>query len=448
MLRRYLPRSLYARVILIVILPIFLIQSLVTYFFFERHWDAVTANLSRTTAGEIALMTSLYEQAPNEETRQALSTKFLEDLNISIRLSEGEIIPSDNKLSVFNLYNTIFDNSLRTRLNRPYWLNTQSWPNYIEIRVQLDNGALVFFVLRDRVFATTGRLFIIWLIGTSVLIGFVAIIFLRNQVRSILRLANAAEAFGLGRDEPNFRPTGATEVRRAGRAFIAMRERIKRHLGQRTTMLAGVSHDLRTPLTRLKLSLEMDPTADELNAMRADVAEMQRMVEAYLDFASDVSVTEPLEMINLLDLVQEVNEETLSAVQADDNSAMASVQKKIAMLESEPVHLDGRRTALKRAIGNLISNAIKYGNEANVSLIRNGVYAEISVDDDGPGIAPDQHERAFKPFERLDDARNQKIPGIGLGLAIVRDAARSHGGEVELSASSMGGLRAILRLPI
>lgn len=436
MLRAILPKSLYARVALIVILPIFLMQAVVTYAFFERHWDSVTANLSRTTAGQIAYLTFLYEDAASENERLQLFETTLEIMDISIRFVEGDVVPRDNKLSPFNLYNAVFERRLRDRINRPYWLNTQSWPGYVEVRVQLEDGVLVFFVLRDRVFATTGPVFIIWLIGTSVLLGSIAIIFLRNQVRSILRLAAAAEAFGRGRDSIEFRPTGATEVRRAGRAFIAMRERIKRQIDQRTTMLAGISHDLRTPLTRLKLSLAMSPTAADLEAMRNDVAEMERMILAYLEFAADAAATEAPAEVDLAALIDE-------AVTA----ANSGNEMRVQTLDTRRVVIEGRRTSLRRALDNLIGNSVKYANSVWVTLRIDEPHVEIIVDDDGPGIPEQVRETAFKPFERLDQARSQSTPGVGLGLTIVRDAARSHGGDVTLHESPRGGLRAIIRLP-
>ncbi len=436
MLRRYTPKSLYGRVVLIVILPIFLMQSAVTYAFFERHWDAVTANLSRTTAGQIALLTYLFEETQDDDARDALFKSAVEIMDISIRFAPGEVVPQDNKLGILNLYNDVFERRLRDKVNRPYWLNTQSWPSYVEVRVQLDDGVLVFFVLRDRVFATTGPAFILWMIGVTVLLGSIAVVFLRNQVRSILRLATAADAFGRGLDEPAFRPTGATEVRSAGRAFIAMKQRIRRHIDQRTTMLAGVSHDLRTPLTRLKLSLAMEPTAADMEAMRADVKEMERMIEAYLDFASDVAATEPPEVFDLAELVQESAD---AASDADPG--------RIEIVSTEPIEIEAGRTSLKRAIDNLIANGLKYGERVWLRVRRVGVHAEIVVDDNGPGIPAADRENAFKPFERLDNARGQSTPGVGLGLAVVRDAARSHGGEATLGDAPQGGLRATLRLP-
>ncbi|MEO1013703.1 MAG: ATP-binding protein [Pseudomonadota bacterium] len=436
MLRKFTPKSLYARVALIVILPIFIMQSAVTYAFFERHWDAVTANLSRTTAGQIALLIHLFEEAEGEEARKELFQSAVDNMDISIRYAPDEAVPQNNKLSVLSLYDDEFQRRLRDKINRPYWLNTQSWPSYVEVRVQLDDGVLVFFVLRDRVFATTGPAFILWLIGVTVLLGSIAIVFLRNQVRSILRLATAAEAFGRGSDELDFRPTGAMEVRRAGRAFIAMKQRIRRHIDQRTTMLAGVSHDLRTPLTRLKLSLAMEPTASDMEAMRADVKEMERMIEAYLDFAGDVAATEPPQSVNLGELVRE-----------SAHGVSEADRERISFVSTEPIELEARRTSLKRAIDNLLGNALKYGERVWVNVKREGVHAEIVVDDDGPGIPEEHRETAFKPFERLDNARGQSTPGVGLGLAVVRDAARSHGGEAALSEAPQGGLRATLRLP-
>jgi two-component system osmolarity sensor histidine kinase EnvZ len=345
-------------------------------------------------------------------------------------------IPTDNQLAPLNVYNATLDRRLRRALEWPYWMNTQSWPNDVEIRVQLDDGAMIFFAQRDRVFATTGPIFLFWLITTSVLLGATAIIFMRNQVRSILRLANAAEAFGRGRDSPDYRPTGATEVRKAGYAFIAMRERIKRHLEQRTAMLAGVSHDLRTPLTRIKLSLAMQPENEEINALRNDVAEMEKMVEAYLDFARNEAADEDPGPFRLGELLSEI----AGNVERAGASITTDVPANISMT--------ARRSALKRAVGNLVNNGLRYANHVWIAARRTDRHVEITVDDDGPGISPDKYEEVFKPFIRLDEARNQNESGVGMGLTIVRDVARAHGGDVTLGKSEHGGLRAIIRLPL
>lgn len=433
MLKRFMPKSLYGRVALIVILPIFLMQSVITYVFFDRHWDTVTANQSANIAGQISLLTRLYEEAATPDERRRIETMALEDLDISTRFEAGGTIPERNKLSIFNLYNATLSRQLGEDLNRPFWFDTKSWPFYVEIRVQTDDGYLVFLPFRDRVFATTGPVFVLWLIGTSLLLGAIAVVFLRNQVRSILRLAAAAEAFGRGRDMPEYRPSGATEVRRAGRAFIAMRERIKRHLDQRTTMLAGVSHDLRTPLTRMKLALAMLPDNADAQELKRDVGEMEKMVNSYLEFASDISSTGEPETFDIGDLVREVAEE------ADDGT-------RVTVDASTVLNFEGRRDALKRAIANLVSNGLKYANKVEVSAARRGPYVEVTIDDDGPGIPEEKRREVFKPFFRLDEARSRQ-EGVGLGLSIVREVARSHGGDVTLSASPQGGLRAVLKLP-
>lgn len=434
MLKRFMPKSLYGRVALIVILPIFLMQSVITYAFFDRHWDTVTANQSANIAGQIALLTRLYEEAATRADRERVEGIALEDLDISTRFESGKPIPERNKLSPFNLYNATLDRQLEEELKRPFWFDTKSWPAYVEIRVQTKDGALVFLPFRDRVFATTGPAFLFWLIGTSLLLGAIAIVFLRNQVRSILRLAAAAEAFGRGRDMPQFKPSGATEVRRAGRAFIAMRERIKRHLDQRATMLAGVSHDLRTPLTRMKLALALLPDSADAQELKRDVAEMETMINAYLEFASDSATSGEPETFDLAELAREVAED------ADPDGARVTVDL------PQKISFDGRRDALKRAIANLVGNGLKYAARVAVTAERMGPYVSIIVDDDGPGIPEDKRSDVFKPFFRLDEARRSN-EGVGLGLSVVRDVARSHGGDVTLAASPAGGLRAVMKLP-
>lgn len=436
MIRRYLPKSLYARILLIVILPIFITQSVVTYIFFARHWDLVTANLSENVAGQIALVTREYAKTTSDAEREEIVANALNDLAIRVRYAPNMEIPQDNQLARFNVYNATLDRRLRRALEWPYWMNTQSWPNDVEIRVQLPDGALIFFAQRDRVFATTGPIFLFWLIATSVLLGATAIIFMRNQVRSILRLANAAEAFGRGRDSPDYRPTGATEVRKAGYAFIAMRERIKRHLEQRTAMLAGVSHDLRTPLTRIKLALAMQPENEDMQALQNDVLEMEKMVEAYLDFARNEAADEDPKPFHLGELVSEIADDAQRAGRHLD----IEIQQNISMT--------ARRSALKRAIGNLVNNGVRYADNVWVSARRNDRYVEICVDDDGPGIEATRYEDVFKPFVRLDEARNLNESGVGMGLTIVRDVARAHGGDVTLSKSKKGGLKATIRLPV
>ena len=435
MFRRYLPKSLYARVVLIVILPIFMMQSVITYVFFARHWELVTANLSENAARQIALVTDLFRNAQTPAERAQLTNQSVQSLGMTIRFEANQSIPSSDELSIFNVYNSTLDRQLDDALEQNYWFNTRSWPAYVEVRVQLNDGVLVFILSRSRVFATTGPIFVLWLVGATLLLGWIAIVFLRNQIRSILRLANAAEAFGRGSDAPDYRPTGATEVRRAGYAFIAMRERIKRHLAQRTSMLAGVSHDLRTPLTRMKLALEMLPDSDDKNDLKNDIQEMQRMVEAYLDFARDEAGNENPETFDLSKLIAEVARNT----QRSGQHLYTEIP--------DDTKLSARRNAVKRAIANLVNNASRHGENIWLTVEADTRLVNIIVEDDGPGLSPENYEDVFRPFYRLDEARNLNDSGMGLGLTVVRDVARSHGGDILLDKSDKGGLRATLRLP-
>ena len=434
LLRRIAPKSLFARTLLIVALPLFVTQSVVTYIFFNRHWEEVTGNLSANVAGNIALVTELYLQAEDDAAREEVFRLSREELDMAVRFQAFGVIPESDKVSLFSVLDSTLEGQLEDSLRHPFWYNTAGYWAYVEVRVQLDDGYLVFLPLRERVFVTNGQFFILWLIAATLLLGYVSIVFMRNQVRSITRLAAAAEAFGLGRDMPEFKPSGAREVRAAGNAFIAMRQRIKRHLNQRTTMLAGVSHDLRTPLTRLKLALAMQPESDDVRDMKNDVDEMETMLEGYLSFARNQNAEEPV-LFDLTELVNEV---------VDDN---ARTGKRLQTDLQKGLQIDARRNSMKRAISNLVSNAFKHGRTVCLTTRREGANIEIIIDDDGPGIDPTEYAEAFKPFSRLDNARNQNTPGIGLGLTVVRDVARGHGGDIVLDKSPQGGLRAMLRIP-
>ncbi|MEM9810934.1 MAG: histidine kinase dimerization/phospho-acceptor domain-containing protein, partial [Pseudomonadota bacterium] len=287
MLRRIAPKSLWGRTILIVVLPIFMMQAVVTFIFFNRHWENVNGALARQTAEEISHVLGLWQNPPEGLDRAEIQTMAANDLSLFMRWAPGDRIPTQNKLTVFSALSRTLTTEIESTLEEPVWINTRGYEWEVEIRVQLDEGSLIFVSPRDQVAATNAHLFVLWLIGTSLLLGYVAVVFMRNQVRSITRLAEAADAFGRGGDIPEFRPSGAREVRQAGQAFLAMRARIKRYLHQRTEMLAGVSHDLRTPLTRLKLGIAMLPESSDRQDLDADAQEMERMLDAYLAFVRD-----------------------------------------------------------------------------------------------------------------------------------------------------------------
>ncbi|MEE4208064.1 MAG: ATP-binding protein [Parvularcula sp.] len=433
MLRRIAPRSLWGRTILIVVLPIFLMQAVVTYVFFARHWEDVTGALTRQTASEIGHILRMWEDPPGDLSRADVERMARRDLQLFMRWAPGETIPERNKLSFFEAPNRTLQRELDEVIPEPKWINTRGYADEIEIRVQLAGGYLVFVTPRSQVAAQNGHLFVLWLIGTSLLLGYVAIVFMRNQVRSITRLSRAAEAFGRGDEMPDFRPSGAREVRQAGRAFLAMRSRIRRYVHQRTEMLAGVSHDLRTPLTRMKLALAMMGESDDRDALQADLLEMERMLDAYLDFVRGAQDMDR-ELMDVEDLAREL---------AEDERRMGG---HLDLFVEEELALHGSRIALKRALSNLVGNASRHAKQVRLCAERQGTSILLHVDDDGPGIPPGERERALQPFERLDTSRTGS--GTGLGLAIVADIAKRHGGSLELSeAPGLGGLRATLNLP-
>jgi len=305
--------------------------------------------------------------------------------------------------------------------------------------VEVHNGVLHILVPRDRITVSAPDIFILWMAGSSLILLGVAILFLRNQVRPIERLARAADAFGKGRAVPDFKPYGATEVRRAAQAFLTMRDRIERHVQQRTEMLAGVSHDLKTPLTRIRLQLAMMQPGPETEALSEDIAEMERMLDEYLDFARGEG-GEKSQLADLGDLVRDAANACARARRGGED--------RLALEAPSGVLLAVKASALRRCVTNLIDNAFKHGRRVRVSLALEARFAEVHVDDDGPGIALDKREEAFRPFHRLGEGRNLQSGGVGLGLAIARDIARAHGGDLLLSESPDAGLRATIRLPV
>jgi two-component system osmolarity sensor histidine kinase EnvZ len=435
LLKRWLPRSLYGRSLLIIILPIGLMQAAVTWAFFEAHWDTVTGRLSDSLAGDIAWVSEGYLRDPTPQTFDRLQQRAESSLDLSIAFQPGRTLPTQRRHAFIAALDRTLDRALADRLEQPYWFDTTRYPAYVDIRVQLPGGVLRVLAPRDRAFAAQAGVFVMWLAGATLLLTAVAVLFIRNQVRAIERLAAAAEAFGRGVEAPNFRPHGAREVRQAAEAFLDMKARIQRYIEQRTALLASVSHDLRTPLTRLKLELALAKPDKRIEAMKRDVAEMEHMIDEYLAFARG-EAGEAAEPVNVRALIEEVSQ---GARRAGAEVAVAADAALTARL---------RPNAVKRALSNLVMNAAAHGERLQVSAaLPEPGRLEITVDDDGPGIPPERYEDAFKPFQRLDEARNQNEKGVGLGLAIARDVARRHGGDVTLDKSPLGGLRAVVRLP-
>jgi two-component system osmolarity sensor histidine kinase EnvZ len=433
--KNVMPKGLYARALLIIIAPMVVLQSVVAYMFMERHYNLVTQRLSGGVVQDIATLIDVNKVYPQDPDHAQLRRIAQEKLGLVVDFLPVNELPPPGPKPFFSLVDQALSEEVRKQIGRPFWIDTVGRSALVEIRIKLDDAVMRVFAPRRAAYVSNSHIFLAWMVGTSLVLITVAVLFLRNQIRPILRLADAAESFGKGREVPDFRPRGAREVRRAALAFIEMKRRIERTLEQRTAMLAGVSHDLRTILTRFKLELALIGDSPELEAMKKDVDEMGRMLEAYLAFARGDSGEQsaPTDMGAFL--------EELKA-DAERNGHKSSVH-----FHGHPI-VTVRPAAFKRCLANLVSNAARFARSISITGHRDHRWLSITVDDDGPGIAPHQREEVFKPFLRLDDARNQDEGGTGLGLAIARDIARSHGGDIILSDSPLGGLRATVRVPV
>ena len=428
-LRDITPRGLYPRSVLLVVLPVILLLSAVTYIFYDSHWRHTSRKLSQTMSSEIEFMVALRRQYPDQFDE--LRDDAREAMQLDVTVLENTQLPAEQKQNFFTALDDILSRELDVSLDDPYWFDISGYGATVEIQVQDGPDVLKFIAERDRTFSTTGHIFVVWVIGATGILIALALGFLRNQVRSILGLTEAAKAFGRGRDMANYRPAGATEIRDAARAVLDMRTRLTTFAEERTTMLAGISHDLRTPLTRLKLQLAMMDDSEEIRAAKSDLTEMSAMLDEYLAFASGKE-GEKQASFRFDELVQDVA-----------NGLVGEVKVR----RMDKVMLIARPGLIRRAVSNLISNALGFADTVEIEVINGPHMAELIVDDDGPGIPPDQRLEAFKPFHRLDASRNQNVPGTGLGLSIARDTARQHGGDIRLEDSPLGGLRVRLRLP-
>lgn len=483
--KQLVPKSLFGRSLLIIILPIAIMQIAVLWAFFDRHWVAVTARLSQSVAGDIAVVLDSYSRAPaaaltGQDRLNNISPDILKAMNLAIALEDDARLPTTVKSNVFRVLDRTLRQALAAQIDEPFWFDTRRYAAYVEVRVQVPDGVLRIIVPRHRVFARTGHIFLLSIVLATVLLTAICLAYIRNQVKPIERLAAAAEQFGRGVEVPPFRLSGAAEVRQAAAAFQNMRERIDRHIDQRTAILAGVSHDLRTPLTRFRLQLALMPAGPMREAMGQDVADMETVLEEYLTFAQGVSRdnTEPVIINDLVaavcadfniipDLQNGRHRGDTPQLTQPDPSHPATVQagpgeQTLAMDTAhpppwEPDHamgnaspiVEGRPVALRRCLVNLVDNAAVFGETLRVSTAQCEHGVTITVEDDGPGIPQAQREEAFRPFNRLErsGAKSGNRMGYGLGLSIARDIARSHGGDIELDQSDLGGLKATISLP-
>ena len=435
LVKSFMPSGLYARSLLIIVTPMVILQSVVAFVFMERHWNTVTRRLSAAVTQDIAGLIDVYGSFPQDRDHATIKRIARQRLALDVEFLDASDLPPPGPKPFFSLLDQALSEEIRQKIGRPFWIDTVGRSSLVEIRIRLDDAVMRVLATRSAAYASNSEIFLMWMVGTSLVLLIVAILFLRNQIRPILALADAAESFGKGREVPGFRPRGASEVRRAALAFIEMKRRVERTIEQRTTMLAGVSHDLRTLLTRFKLELALIGDSPEVEALRRDVDEMGRMLEAYLAFARGDAGEQsaPVDMAAFLE-----------ELKAD---AERHGHKTTVVFHGHPI-VSVRSAAFKRCLANLVSNAARFASTIAITGHRDHRWLSVTIDDDGPGIPASMREEVFKPFLRLDDARNQDEGGTGLGLAIARDIARSHGGDITLADSPLGGLRAVVRVPV
>ena len=431
-LKRILPKRLFYRALLIVATPILVLQLVITIVFFDSLWIKTNKGMTRALINEINTFVEVYdnEKIDKDELKNLFSL-FL-DLNI-------EFINKKNFDSQYNeRWFSPIDRTLRRELKSnfnlgEYWFDTTSYKELIDLRIKYGDGYFKFLVPKDRVTSTSARLFALWITVPAIIMVIISLIFLKNQTRPITNLARAAERFGRGEEIDEFKPSGALEIRQAGYEFDKMRKRILRHLNQRTEMLSGISHDLRTPLTRMKLQIAFIKDNDLSKKLTEDINEMEKMLNEYLQFTSS-SYVEKDEMFNLSELIETV------VKKYDNENILIDVTARI--------YVNGRKNLINRCLNNIIDNALKYGNKVEIKLNKKNTNIFITVDDDGPGIPTKEHDNVFKPFYKIDKGRADSKSSVGLGLAIASDIIRSHGGNIMLEKSKMNGLRVKIFLPV
>ena len=430
-LKKISPNGLYTRSLIIIIAPIVVLQAILTFVFLERHWQLVTKKLSSSVVSEIGMIIKMQKET-DQETISSYAKEFYD---ISINYYSNQEISLDN-----NIPKTIVERTLvreiGERLDTKTWVQDFPEEKKVKVIIPLGSSIIEFLIPRRNVYATNSHIFLVWMVISSILILSIAILFLRQQIKPIEKLAKAAESFGMGKKIENFKPSGASEVRKAADAYIKMQERIEKFIEQRTLMLAGVSHDLRTPLTRIKLQLEMLSKNRENEELLKDVDEMQYMLETYLDFSQTVS-SEESSLVNINKLIEEVIETS-----KDENNFII-----FKSLKKNEINHKCKYIALKRCIINIINNAKAYGDKIIIKLSESDYEININIEDNGPGISEKDYQKALKPFQRLDSSRNQNIAGSGLGLSISQDIIKTLNGNLNLSKSEMGGLKVEINLP-
>ncbi len=431
MIKRYLPKTLFGRSLMIIVTPLILLQLVVLLIFYERHWASMKRQLVSNLAGDIALLTDVIQHVPDSSKVRLIAR---EQLDLKTKFIPAGEISLGKELSTDLEHH--LQNALKQKIDYPFAIDIEPH-EWTQVSIQMPAGVLHVHASRKRLFSSTTYIFVMWMIGSSLVLVSVAILFMRNQIRPIKQLADAADKFGKGKDTEVFKASGALEVRQAGNAFNRMKRRIQRQISQRTEMLAGVSHDLRTPLTRMNLQVDLLKDKKAAKGLKVDLDEMKEMIDGYLAFARGEGEEESVD-VNILDFMEEIVDQFKKG-QTNIN-LVYDVQK--------DCELSLRVTGMKRCFNNLIGNAVQHAKKIEVNLLQQKDVIKVIIDDDGPGIPEEMRGDVFKPFFRLEASRNTKTGGMGLGLSIARDFARVHGGDVWLSDSDLGGLRVTVTIPI
>ena len=432
LIKKILPKRLFYRALLIVAIPVIVLQLVITIVFFDSLWIKTNKGMTRTLINEISTFMEAYES--EIENKQELTDLFSLFLDLNIELTKNEKLETSYTERWFSPIDRTLRRELKSKFGLgKYWFNTTSYQELIDLRIKYEEGYFKFLIPKDRVTSSSARIFAMWITVPAFIMIIISLIFLKNQTRPITNLARAAERFGKGEKIEEFKPSGALEIRQAGHEFDKMRKRIERHINQRTEMLSGISHDLRTPLTRMKLQLAFIKDKDIVLKLTEDINEMEKMLNEYLQFTSS-SYSEKDQMFDLSELIAEI-------ISKYNN-------KSITQNLIPRIYFNGRSNLIKRCLNNLIDNSLKYAKRVEISISKKNTNLFIIIDDDGPGISKDEYDNVFKPFYKIDKGRADSKSSVGLGLSIASDIVKSHGGNIMLEKSKMGGLRVKIFLPI
>jgi len=431
-IKKILPKGLFYRALLIVAVPVILLQLIITFVFFDSLWIKTNKGMTRALVNEITTFIEVYNNEIYDKGEVTNLFSVYQDLNIEFNQDENFNYDFDERW--FSPIDRTLRRELKSRFgSKKFWFDTTSYKELIDLRIKYQSGYFKFLVPKDRVTSSSARIFALWITVPAIIVVLISLIFLKNQTRPITNLARVAEKFGKGEEIDEFKPSGAAEIRQAGYEFDKMRKRIVRHLNQRSEMLSGISHDLRTPLTRMKLQIAFIKDKELSNKLAEDINEMEKMLNEYLQFTSS-SYLEKDEQFNLSELI--------------NNSIEKYNNKNITRDITEGIYLNGRKNLIQRCINNLIDNAIKYGDKVNIELNKNNNNLFIKIEDNGPGIPENEYSNVFKPFYKIDKGRADSKSSVGLGLSIASDIIRSHGGNIKLEKSLMNGLGVKIFLPV